>query len=154
MRLRLRHPVLSRTVRRPHPMLEFNRLWRDLDRWASAPLPTARSARMPHRARVAHDEASGVWTLSAPLPGRTAEAVNVTIEAGVLVVSSEPPETDDAGFSAVHVERGSLSGRIRWTLPPDADLDSAQASLSDGWLQVEVSRKARPTPRTIPVLSR
>jgi len=153
MRASFRRPVLSRSVRLTHPLVELNQLWRELDRWAAAPLPTARRARLHRRAQVQHDEDAGTWTLSAPLPGRTPDEVGVTIEEGVLVVSSDPPAFDDAGFSAVHVERSNQPGRIRWTLPPEADLDSVQASLTDGWLQVEVSRKTRPAPRTISVVA-
>mgnify|MGYP001998066341 CR=1 FL=1 len=91
--------------------------------------------------------------MSVPLPGRQADQMEVTIEGDRLVVAAPLVETEDEGFSPVHIERPSKAIRLRWTLPEDANADSVQASLTDGWLRVEVSRKVRPAPRSIPVVA-
>jgi HSP20 family protein len=153
MRTGFRRPVLSRSTRRSHPLVELNHLWRELDRWAVAPLARTPRARLSARATIQHDAESDAWTMSAPLPGRRADQVDITIEDGVLLVSSAAVASADEGFSTVHTERSTRPVRLRWTLPDDADLDSIQATLTDGWLRVELSRQARPQPRTIPVVA-
>ena len=151
MRTSLRRPVRSRSVRRSHPLSELSHLWRELDRWAAVPFPVAPRARLDVRATIQRDATTGAWILSAPLPGRRSDQVKVTIEDGVLQVASPSIETEDVGFTSVHAERSSRPVRLRWTLPEEAAQDSVEASLTDGWLRVEVSRKARPSPRSIPV---
>lgn len=155
MRTGLRRPVLARSVSRTHPLLELNHLWRELDRWTVRPPGIASSVRRRARATIQHDAEADAWTLSAPLPGRSADDVTITIEEGVLQIASASVEQKDAddGFSTVHAERSARPVRLRWTLPKEADLDSIQAALTDGWLRVQVSRQARPEPRTIPVVA-
>jgi len=153
MRASLRRPVLSRSVRRSHPLSELSHLWRELDRWSAAPLVASPRARLDPRATIRHDAALDTWVMSVPLPGRQADQMEVTIEGDRLVVAAPLVETEDEGFSPVHIERPSKAIRLRWTLPEDANADSVQASLTDGWLRVEVSRKVRPAPRSIPVVA-
>jgi len=148
MRATLRRPLSARAR---HPFAEFDQLWRELDRWAAATRPAPRRARLNSRPTVHHNPEDHTWTLAVPLPGVSADDLDITVDKGVLTVEAKVAEVDDAGFEAVHRERSGPLPKVRWTLPEQADLDRVKASLTDGWLRIEVAEQARPEPRKIAV---
>lgn len=149
MRATFRRPVSPLSAR--HPFSELDQLWRELDRWAGTSRRAPRRPVLDTRPRVTREEDADTWMLRAPLPGVSADRLEVTVQEGVLSIVSTVSSTDDDGFTVAHRERQGPQRRIRWTLPEHADLDSIDAALTDGWLQVTVARKAPPTPRTIAV---
>jgi HSP20 family molecular chaperone IbpA len=151
MRATFRRSVSPLSVR--SPFADLDQMWRELDRWASPARRAPHRARLDPRPRVTQDEATGEWTLRAPLPGVSPEHLEVTVDEHVLIVQATVSAPEDAGFTVVHRERVAPSDRIRWALPKQAELDSIVAVLSDGWLEVRVRPMAKPAPRTIPVQS-
>ncbi len=151
MRMSTRRLVPARSVRFAHPFAELDQLWRELDRWAAPARLAPRRAALDSRARVTHDAEAHTWTLSAPLPGIGTEQLEVTVDNGVLTISTTPAEASDEGFTTVHRERPTTPTRIRWSLPEQADLDGVKATLTDGWLSVVLPEKTRPELRTIVV---
>ena len=151
MRATLRRPVSSRFVRTAHPVAELDQLWHELDRWASATRRAPRRARLDHRPRLSHDSEANTWTLRAAVPGVSADSVQITVDKGVLAITTTATKPADEGFTVVARERSTPARTLRWPLPDEADLDGIEASVADGWLQVTVPRTPAPEPRTIAV---
>lgn len=87
-------------------------------------------------------------------PGLEANAIDVSLDRGVLTVSGERrnplPAADDK--TALHTNE-RFSGRFRRvvSLPDDIDPNAVTASYRDGVLQVSVQRRASAQPRRIEV---
>lgn len=85
----------------------------------------------------------GAYRIRVELPGVPEDAIELTVEDGLLTVSGEKTETrEDKGDTWYFSEREFGSFRRSFRLPADADAEKAEAHMVDGVLQVVVPRKA------------
>lgn len=87
-------------------------------------------------------------------PGLEAQAIDVTVERGVLRISGERPPTDRRASDAVQwyaAERwhGRFSRAV--TLPEEADTGSVEAQYRDGVLRIKVGLRETAQPQRINV---
>jgi HSP20 family protein len=81
-------------------------------------------------------------TLTAELPGMTAEGVELAIRNGVLTLSGEKKrETEEKKGDVLVAERRYGSFRRAFTLPEDVDADRAEAAFRDGVLTLTLPKK-------------
>jgi len=107
------------------------------------------SARSPEF--VADDEG---WTMRADLPGVAEDAVEITIDKGLLwVKAARSASMDDDTWTLRHREREATVLHHRFLLPDRADVDGIEARLSNGVLTVTLPRHAEVAPRRIAVRS-
>ncbi|MBN9889599.1 Hsp20/alpha crystallin family protein [Salipiger abyssi] len=86
------------------------------------------------------------YRISVELPGVPEDAVELTVDDGVLTVIGEKSETrEDKGDTWYFSEREYGAFRRSFRLPGDADAGRAEAQMKDGVLQVTVPRKAPET---------
>ena len=77
------------------------------------------------------------------LPGVAEDAIDLTVDQGVLTVSGEKSETrEDKGDTWYFSEREFGSFRRSFRLPGDADADKAEAHVLNGVLEITVPRRA------------
>ncbi|WP_420327543.1 Hsp20/alpha crystallin family protein [Mameliella sp.] len=77
------------------------------------------------------------------LPGVAEDAIDLSVEQGVMTVSGEKTETrEDKGDTWYFSEREFGSFRRSFRLPGDADADKAEAHVSNGVLEITVPRRA------------
>ncbi len=94
------------------------------------------------------------YRISMELPGVSESDINVTAEAGMLVVSGEKSsEREDKGDTWYFSERQYGSFRRSFRLPVDADDEGVVAHMKDGVLEISVPRKkpGAGTAKSIPV---
>lgn len=94
------------------------------------------------------------YRISMELPGVSESDINVTAEAGMLVVSGEKSsEREDKGDTWYFSERQYGSFRRSFRLPVDADDGGVVAHMKDGVLEISVPRKkpGAGTAKSIPV---
>ncbi|OSQ52080.1 Hsp20/alpha crystallin family protein [Marivita geojedonensis] len=94
------------------------------------------------------------YRISMELPGVSETDINVTAEAGTLVVSGEKSsEREDKGDTWYFSERQYGSFRRSFRLPADADDGGIVAHMKDGVLEISVPRKKPDTgsAKSIPV---
>lgn len=96
-----------------------------------------------------HEEPSQ-FVLRSDLPGVNPEDVELTIEQGVLTIKgkrNEERRTEDGNYR--HVERAHGTFQRCFKLPETANLDSAEASYSQGVLEISLAKKEQAQPRKI-----
>lgn len=77
------------------------------------------------------------------LPGVAEDAIDLSVEQGVMTVSGEKTETrEDKGDTWYFSEREFGSFRRSFRLPGDADADRAEAHVANGVLEITVPRRA------------
>ena len=77
-------------------------------------------------------------TVTASLPGVSADNVDVSVENGILTINNKTDVSTDKGDGNYVIKerrQGLASRSIR--LPKDADVDSAEVSLKDGVLTIQ-----------------
>lgn len=83
------------------------------------------------------------YNIRLELPGVTEDAIDLTVDQGVLTVSGEKSETrEDKGDTWYFSEREFGAFRRSFRLPGDADADRAEAHMKDGVLEITVPRRA------------
>ena len=84
-------------------------------------------------------ESESAYVLVVDLPGATPDRTTVTARGETLSITAEraPPIPEDA--EVLREERPRIL-EVRLPLPPDARVDQATASLTDGVLEVELPR--------------
>ncbi len=102
-------------------------------------------------ADVREDE--GAYLFELDLPGVSPEALELTIEAGVLTVRGEKGNTRAEGdASRTHVaERVQGAFRRAFPLPKDVAEARIEATFSNGLLSVRLPKVERPKPRRIEI---
>ena len=99
-------------------------------------------------------ETPDAYRIDLDIPSVAAEAVEVTVEENVLVMSGERarPERSE-GERGHRLERhyGRFSRRFR--LPEDADADSVEARVVNGVLEVRIPKAEAHKPRRIEVVA-
>jgi HSP20 family protein len=109
---------------------------------ASEPLPI----------RLDVKETGEAYTVSAELPGLRKEEISVEIEGNEVTISAETqraPAKD--GEKWLRVERFHGKTARRFALPQDLDEGKAQASFTDGVLELVLPKKAALTGRRIDI---
>ncbi len=104
------------------------------------------------RPAVDIEEDAERFVITADVPGVDSDAIEITMEDGVLSIRGERSGHDAQSESGLRrVER--LSGRFerRFSLPDTADADAITAHSAQGVLRVEIPKKASVKPRRIAV---
>ena len=92
------------------------------------------------------------WRITADVPGLTADALELTVDNGVLALSASRALAEAGDAQIVrHRERRGWSLDRRWRLPDVVDLDGIEAHLTDGVLTVTLPKRPETRPRRIAV---
>jgi HSP20 family protein len=93
------------------------------------------------------------FVITADVPGVDPNAIEVTMEKGVLTISGERKgeKTEESGASARRVERIYGSFFRRFTLPDSADEEAIEAHSSNGVLEIAIPKKQQVQPKKIKV---
>ena len=94
------------------------------------------------------------YRIDLDIPSVPADAVEVAVEDGVLILSGERARPEQAEGEREHrLERryGPFSRRFR--LPEDADADSVVARVANGVLEVRIAKREEHKPRRIEVVA-
>ena len=93
------------------------------------------------------------FVITADVPGVDPDAIEVTMENGVLTITGErrSEKTEKNGANARRVERTYGSFYRRFTLPDSADADRIEAHSSHGVLEITIPKKERVRPKKIKV---
>lgn len=97
-------------------------------------------------------ESDAAYTVTAALPGLTADQIQVTMHDGVLTISAEVPQPAAAENSRVLLQErvyGRLSRSV--TLPEAVDNGAVEATYENGVLTLTLPKVPEAQPRTIPV---
>ncbi|SEL85611.1 Hsp20/alpha crystallin family protein [Haloferax larsenii] len=95
-------------------------------------------------------ESETAYLLVLDLPGVAAEAAELRVEKGRLVVEARRDKHLPAEFDYVREER-PLFLDAELPLPPDAVGDDAEATMERGVLEVRLPKRAAAPERTIPI---
>lgn len=146
-----------------NPMMDLVRFSDEMNRvFDSAMFPVARRR---NGATQQNDRQLAAWTpavdveenereivVRAELPGLKKEAVQITLEDGVLTLSGERKfEHEERRENFVRVERTYGTFSRSFTLPPTVDAEKIGAQLVDGVLTVTLPKRAEAQPKTIKV---
>jgi HSP20 family molecular chaperone IbpA len=107
------------------------------------------------RARRVHTPATDIYeteqglVLLIDLPGVVPEAVDVTLEQGVLTVRAHTEDRPPPGYSLVHQEYQSGDFERAFTLSEEVDAGRIEAQLNDGVLRLFVPKATRAEGRRI-----
>lgn len=97
-------------------------------------------------------ETASAYRIDLEIPSVAAEAVEVSVEDGVLVMRGERSRVERAEGERNHrLERRAGSFSRRFKLPEDADAEAISARIADGVLEVTVSKREDTKPRRIEV---
>lgn len=101
-----------------------------------------------------HEESSR-YVIRADVPGVRPDAIEVSLENGVLTLRGERHEErrEGEGGEARRVERIHGSFFRRFTLPDTADAERVEARTEHGVLEISIPKKEQPLPKRIKVLS-
>jgi HSP20 family protein len=97
-------------------------------------------------------ETPEAWRLTVDLPGVPQDAIDISLEDGVLELRAERPVGEPIeGEQARYVERarGTFARRLR--LPGEVEADGVEADLADGVLTVTLPKASAARPRKIEV---
>lgn len=99
-----------------------------------------------------HEEADR-YVIVADVPGVEPDAINVTMENGVLTIAGERRSEKSAGNGATarRIERVYGSFYRRFTLPDTADAERVEAKSAHGVLEISIPKKAQLQPKKIKV---
>ena len=90
--------------------------------------------------------------ISTELPGTPKDAVQITIENGVLVISGEKKRATEDKPKDVHlVERNFGSFHRSVTLPRQLDSSKAEATFEDGVLTIRIPRSEEAKPKQLEI---
>lgn len=92
------------------------------------------------------------FELFVDLPGVPANAVDITLESGVLTLAGER-DSFRSGESLLHARRERGTGRFyrRFILPDTVDAEAVKARESNGVLEITIPKLAKAQPRKIQV---
>jgi len=94
------------------------------------------------------------FVLQADLPGVDPDAIEVTMDDGVLTLTgSRKSESSDAKPGYKRFERVSGTFMRRFTLPETANGEEISAETCHGVLEISIPKQAKPQPRKITVRS-
>lgn len=91
------------------------------------------------------------YILSALVPGRRAEDIQISVEKDVLTLQSETGYERDEEKTYLMAERPTGEFRRSFQLPTDIDAEKIEAKLVDGILTVNIPKSEVAQPRNIKV---
>ena len=99
-------------------------------------------------------ETADAYRIDLEIPSVPAEAVEVAVEEGVLIMSGERSRVERAEGERNHrLERRAGKFSRRFKLPEDADAEAISARVANGVLEVTVNKREERTPRRIEVIA-
>jgi HSP20 family protein len=99
-------------------------------------------------------ETAEAYRIDLEIPSVPAEAVDVAVEDGVLIMSGERSRPERAEGERNHrLERRAGKFSRRFKLPEDADAEAIGARVANGVLEVTVSKQEERKPRRIEVVA-
>jgi HSP20 family protein len=99
-------------------------------------------------------ETAEAYRIDLEIPSVPAEAVEVAVEDGVLIMSGERNRAARAEGERNHrLERRAGKFSRRFKLPEDADAEAISARVANGVLEVTVSKQEERKPRRIEVVA-
>jgi HSP20 family protein len=143
-------------VTRFEPWGLFDLLHRDLDEIAGRRLGAA----IPADGNLVADWVPAVdiledkdrFVLRADVPGVDPDAIEISMEKGILTLSGERREESTEAFDGLkRIERVNGRFRRRFTLPEAADADNITARSANGILEVTIPKQPEVQPRRITV---
>lgn len=139
------------------PLTTIRRLQDEMNRAFGNVLTTgddASSSAVSHWAPAVdvHEEADR-FVIVADVPGVDPEAIDVTMENGVLTISGERKDEkrEGNGGNARRLERVYGAFYRRFTLPDTADAERVEARSTHGVLEVSIPKKEQVQPKRIKV---
>ena len=99
-------------------------------------------------------ETAEAYRIDLEIPSVPADAVDVAVEDGVLIMSGERNRTERAEGERNHrLERRAGRFSRRFKLPEDADAEAISARVVNGVLEVTVNKQEERKPRRIEVVA-
>ena len=99
-------------------------------------------------------ETADAYRIDLEIPSVPAEAVEVAVEEGVLIMSGERSRAERAEGERNHrLERRAGKFSRRFKLPEDADAEAISARVANGVLEVTVNKREERKPRRIEVIA-
>lgn len=141
------------TLVRYEPINLFDRFNNEINRFLAGSLPremTAETGTWSPAVDIREEEHR--YVLTADIPGVSRDAIDISLEQGVLTVSGErrPADGEQAeGF--VRRERAAGAFRRQFTLPETVNSENISATAKDGVLRIEIPKQDKPQPRRITV---
>ena len=141
---------------RTEPWTWMDRIHQDLDHLAAtgAPAKDEPNSISDWAPAVDVTESDDGFIIRADLPGVDANAVEVTMDKGVLTIQGSRQtrcETEIDGYK--RTERASGRFFRRFALPDTTDSEAIAANAKDGVLEIRIPKKARVQPQRIKVES-
>ena len=97
-------------------------------------------------------EYSDKFVLTADVPGIDVNAIEITLEKGVLsIAGTREKPTQDEEVHSRRVERSAGRFHRQFTLPDTADADSVSASGNNGVLEITIPKRPTEQPRRIAI---
>lgn len=121
----------------------------------TAPGETASAATSPQRVSPLCDivETGTTVVLTADMPGVPADGVDVRLHGDVLTLSGRSATKEPASFTPLWREYAPRDYERAFRVGQDIDPDKIQASIKDGVLRVQLSKRAAAQPKKIAVLA-
>ena len=114
----------------------------------------ARSAAIEHDWTPAVDirEEAERYVLQADIPGVSREAVDITLDDGVLTIRGERNrEAEETGREYRRSERVHGAFTRQFTLPDTVDAEHISATVTNGVLEIAIAKAGKPQPKKISV---
>ncbi|ABW68326.1 Hsp20/alpha crystallin family protein [Desulfosudis oleivorans] len=120
--------------------------------WKSFDLPAVFSEKGEWSPAIDVSETEAAYLVKAELPGLDKEAIDISINDGVLTVSGEKKmETREEKENYILTESRCGSFSRSFTLPADASTDNVDATFTNGVLTISVPKSEAARPRKIKV---
>lgn len=141
------------TLVRYEPINLFGRFNNEINRFLAGAVPREMTgeagAWSPH---VDIREEESRFVLTADIPGVAREAIDISLEDGVLTISGERTATGkEPSEGLLRRERATGAFRRQFTLPDAVNSDSISATAQDGVLTIEIPKQEKPQPRRIAI---
>ncbi len=122
---------------------------------SSSPTETASEANAPQRVSPLCDivETGTTVVLTADMPGVPADGVDVRLHGDVLTLSGHSGIKEPSSFTPLWREYAPRDYERAFRVGQDIDPEKIQASIKDGVLRVQLSKRAVAQPKKIAVLS-
>ena len=135
-----------------HLRRQMERVFQDFDGgWMPAVLTDHASDGLP---ALRMNDTEDAISLSADLPGFSAEDLSISMENDTLTLRGERSLQSPDGYEVRRRERGAVSFARTVSLPCRVDAEGVEATLEDGVLSLRLPKAADEQPRNISVKTR
>lgn len=139
-------------IQRYRPLSLLDELQREMSSLFHAPSVESSFSSEEWSPAVDISEDDDKFIIHADLPGVKPEDIEVSAENGVLTIKGKrEAHNEEEKDNYRRVERVSGSFIRRFTLPEKADMDNISAKISEGVLELTISKTAEAKPRRIEV---